>query len=524
MTDTRAVRRSALVVGGIAGPLVLLTVLVTTRYSPLMSFDSTVVLSWSRAVAGTGWHQVFVVIAAVSQPVVDVVVMALLAAVLAIRGRVRVALWIVAVVAVSRAATFVMKNSVQRQRPDVPHQIGGYSFTSGHASAIAALVGVLVVLTTQSVQRRWLRRWLTVVWLGLALLVGLDRVLLGAHYPSDVVAGWLLGALTVVALAPLFGLGSHGPVQPVLEPVSAGSPEDRRVLAVVLNPVKIDHPESFKARVGDAARAAGWDEPLWFETTVDDAGGSMARAAVAAGADVVAVAGGDGTVRVVCSEMAGTGVPVGVIPAGTGNLLARNLNVPLLRDLAVDTVLRGRDRAIDVVRISGDSLDTTRFVVMAGLGLDAAIMAGAPDALKARIGWPAYIVSGARHLRYPAVRVEITIDGGSPVRRRARTVLIGNVGFLQAGIPLLPDARIDDGVLDVVVIAPQGLFRWVPLALRVMARRRRTDEELDRFTGHSVTLRVAHAAPRQLDGDPVGAGTEMTAVIEPGVLLVRVPR
>jgi diacylglycerol kinase family enzyme/membrane-associated phospholipid phosphatase len=522
VTDTRAVRRSAVVVGGIAAPLVLLTVLVATTYSPLMSFDATVVRSWAGAVAGTGWHRVFAVIAAVSQPVVDVVVMALLAAVFAIRRRGRMALWIAAVVALSRVATFSMKHLVARQRPDVPHQIGGYSFPSGHASGIAALTGVLVVLTLQSVKRRWLRRWLTVLWLALALLVGLDRVLLGAHYPSDVTAGWLLGALAVFALAPLFGLGSYGPAQPVLEPVSA-SPEDRRVLAVVLNPVKIDHPESFKARVGAAARVAGWDEPLWFETTVDDAGGSMARAAVAAGADVVAVAGGDGTVRVVCSEMAGTGVPVGVIPAGTGNLLARNLNIPLLRDLAVDTVLRGQDRAIDVVRISGDSLGTTRFVVMAGLGLDAAIMAGAPDALKARIGWPAYIVAGARHLRYPAVRVEITIDGASPVRRRARTVLIGNVGFLQAGIPLLPDARIDDGVLDVVVIAPQGLFRWVPLALRVMARRRRTDEELDRFTGHSVTLRVAHAAPRQLDGDPVGAGTEMTAVIEPGVLLVRVP-
>jgi diacylglycerol kinase family enzyme/membrane-associated phospholipid phosphatase len=524
VTDTRAVRRSALVAGAIAAPLVLLTVLVATTYSPLMSFDSTVVRSWSGAVAGTDWHRVFVVVARVSQPVVDVTVMALLAAVFALRGHGRIALWIAVVVAVSRVATFVMKQSVARQRPDVPHQIGGFSFPSGHASGIAALTGVLIVLTVQSVHRRWLRRWLTVLWVLLAVLVGLDRIFLGAHYPSDVTAGWLLGALAAFALAPLFGLGSYGPAQPVLEAPVAASPEDRRVLAVVLNPVKIDHPESFKARVGDAARMAGWDEPLWFETTVDDAGGSMARAAVAAGADVVAVAGGDGTVRVVCSQMAGTGVPVGVIPAGTGNLLARNLNIPLVRDLAVETVLRGQDRAIDVVRISGDSLDETRFVVMAGLGLDAAIMAGAPDALKARIGWPAYIVAGARHLRYPAVRVEITIDGGSPVRRRARTVLIGNVGFLQAGIPLLPDARIDDGVVDVVVIAPQGLFRWVPLALRVMARRRRTDEELDRFTGHSVTLRVAHAAPRQLDGDPVGAGTEMTAVIEPGVLLVRVPR
>jgi diacylglycerol kinase family enzyme/membrane-associated phospholipid phosphatase len=523
VTDPRAVRRAAVIGGGLAVPLVVLTVLVATTYHPLMSFDSTVVRSWEGAIVDTGWHRAFRIVAAVSQPINDVAVMALLAAIFAIRRRTQVVIWLALVAVVSRLANPLLKHYIHRLRPDIPHQIGGYAFPSGHSSAIAALMGVLVILTAQGVRTPAVRRILIAAEVAVAALVGLDRIFLGAHYPSDVVAGWLLGALVAFALAPLFGLSPVARLAPVVEP-QAAPPEDRHVLAVVLNPVKIDNAEAFKARVGVAARAAGWDEPLWFETTVDDAGGSMARAAVAAGADVVAVAGGDGTVRVVCSEMAGTGVPVGVIPAGTGNLLARNLNIPLVRDLAVDTVFRGQDRPIDVVRISGDSLEPTRFVVMAGLGLDAAIMAGAPDALKARIGWPAYVVAGARQLRYPAVRVEITIDGGSPVRRRARTVLIGNVGFLQAGIPLLPDALIDDGVLDVVVIAPQGLFRWVPLALRVLARRRRTDDELDRFTGHSVVLKVAHAVPRQLDGDPVEAGSEIRAEVEPGSLLVRVPR
>jgi diacylglycerol kinase family enzyme/membrane-associated phospholipid phosphatase len=523
MTDSRAVRQAALLAGGLAGPLVVLTVLVVTTNRSLMSFDARVVRSWEGAVAGTGWHHAFLDIAAVFQPVNVIAMMALLAAAFWIRRRSQVATWIILVAATSRVANLLMKHYVHRERPDVPHQISGYSFPSGHSDAIAAAMAVLVVLTLHGVDRPLLRRGLTALWVVVAVVVGLDRIFLGAHYPSDVVAGWLLGALLAFASAPLFGLGSTARFDPVFEPVLSVPMEDRRLLAVVLNPVKIDNAEAFKARVGIAARAAGWDEPLWFETTIDDAGGSMARAAIAAGADVVAVAGGDGTIRVVCSEMAGTGVAVGIIPAGTGNLLARNLNIPLPRDLAIDTVLRGEDRAIDVVRVSGDSLEATRFVVMAGLGLDAAIMAGAPDALKARIGWPAYVVSGSRYLRYPAVRVDIIMDGGPPVRRRVRTVLIGNVGFLQAGIPLLPDALIDDGVLDVVVIAPQGLFRWVPLALRVLTRRRGTDDELDRFTGRSVVLRAAHATPRQLDGDPVGAGTELSAEIEPGVLLVRVP-
>ncbi len=300
-------------------------------------------------------------------------------------------------------------------------------------------------------------------------------------------------------------------------------PEHLRTLAVIVNPIKIDS-DAFRTKVTQVARAAGWDDPLWFETTVDDAGASMARAAVAAGADVVVAAGGDGTVRVVCAEMASTGVPVGVVPAGTGNLLARNLGIPLGHEQALEVVLRGQDRAVDLVKIKGDGLDTTRFAVMAGMGLDAAIMDDAPDSLKRRMGWSAYFVSGVRHLRYPAVRVDISMDGAEPVHRRARTVVVGNVGNLTGGIPLLPDARIDDGVLDVVVIAPRSVVGWVSLLWRVLTRHPRTDERLDRFTGRSVVVTAATATPRQLDGDTVGPGTEIHAEIEPGVLLVRVPR
>jgi diacylglycerol kinase family enzyme len=196
----------------------------------------------------------------------------------------------------------------------------------------------------------------------------------------------------------------------------------------------------------------------------------------------------------------------------------------LALDQALDVVLKGQDRAVDTVKVEGDELEPTRFMVMAGLGLDAAIMDAAPDALKAKIGWTAYVVAGAKHLRYPAVRVDISVDGAEPVRRRARTVVIGNVGSLQAGIPLLPDAEIDDGKLDVVVVAPRQFFGWVPLAARVVTRRRRTDEKLDRYTGRSVVITTPNATPRQLDGDTVGSGKEIRAEVEPGVLLIRVPR
>jgi len=515
--------RAGLVAAALAATYVVLLTLVATDFEPLLSLDEHVVDSWHGAVDGTGWESFFQGLADISTPWVVRTILLVVAVVLLIRRRTLEAAWIALTLALSGTAWWATKNLVQRERPDVPEQIGGYSFPSGHATEIATTMGLLVVITWRALRPGRGRNAVVTLWVLIAVLVGLDRVLLGVHNPSDVVGGWSLGAFLVVLTTTLLGLVTTRMAARPLRPLST-MPEDRRTLAVVLNPIKVPDADAFKTRVAEASRNAGWDEPLWFETTVDDAGASMARAAVAAGADVVVAAGGDGTVRVVCAEMAGTGIPVGIVPAGTGNLLARNLGIPLGHFQALEAVFRGQDRAIDVVAIDGDNLDPTRFMVMAGLGLDAAIMAGAPDSLKARMGWSAYFVAGLKHLRYPAVRVDIAVDDAEPVRRRARTVVVGNVGSLTAGIPLLPDARIDDGLLDVVVIAPRRFLGWFGLLWRVLTKHPRTDERLDRFTGKSVTITAAHSAPRQLDGDTVGSGTEIRARIEPGLLLVRVPR
>jgi YegS/Rv2252/BmrU family lipid kinase len=446
------------------------------------------------------------------------------AGLLAARRHVRAAIWTVGVMLLASLSTTLMKGVLRRRRPvwdDPVTTLSSYSFPSGHASGIAAAAGVVIVLTMLLVRRRGPRRWLYGAALALALLVGLDRVFLGVHNPSDVVAGWAVGAFWVFLGTVVYHPAPRPPAQAGF---STPLPTTKK-LAVILNPVKVEEATAFRAMVERSASAAGWSAPTWYTTTVEDTGRSMAEAAAISGAELVLVCGGDGTVRTVCAELAGTGVSVGVVPAGTGNLLARNLGIPLYLQAAVDVALRGQDRAIDLVRVSGDGIqDGEHFMVMAGMGLDAALMEGANEQIKAKVGWLAYVVSGVRNMMFPAVRIDVSVDGGEWTRHRARTVLIGNVGYLQAGMPLLPDAAIDDGVLDVVLLHPSRFVSWIPLAVRVLRKGRRTDDLVNRMTGSTISLRAHTDTPRQLDGDPIGAGRELHAVCVHGTLLVRVPR
>ena len=448
------------------------------------------------------------------------------AAALAGKGHRRAALWTVGVMASTALAVLALKNLIGRDRPtfDLPVLVlDTYSFPSGHATGIASAAGVAVVLTTMLVRRRGLRRLVTGLAVMIALVVGADRIFLGVHNLSDVLGGYLLGAAIV-----LLWLALYDPTPRSIalgnQPLADAVPHDRKKLAVVLNPVKVDDPGQFRELVEMLARDAGFASVTWSTTTIEDTGHGMAHDAAVAGADLVIAIGGDGTIRAVCEELAGTGIPVGIVPAGTGNLLARNIDIPLYLRSAVDVALNGQDRAIDMVEVSGDKMEDATYLVMAGMGFDAAIMEGVNEDIKAKVGWLAYVWSALKSLMFPAIRVEVSVDGADFTRHRARTIVVGNVGLLQAGMPLLPDAAIDDGKIDVVLLYPRRFLSWVPLAIRVVTKSRRTDETITRMSGREIVVRANTDAPRQLDGDLIAPGRELRARVVHGRLLVRVPR
>ncbi len=341
---------------------------------------------------------------------------------------------------------------------------------------------------------------------------------------------------------------------------------ERRRLTVVYNPVKVDDLDATKRLVAEAATRHGWDEPCWIETTEDEPGGPQAREAVKAGAQVVASLGGDGTVRAVGAALVGSDVALGLLPGGTGNLLARNLGLPIdSLEAALEALLTGSERRIDVgfVKATGGTAQGAGgaarsedsapedsasqdggskenpstpesasaamaddselvFLVMTGLGLDGQVMAETNETIKAAVGWVAYVLAGAKRLVGRGFAVQVDTKADREVSRHARAVVVGNCGTLQGGIELMPDARVDDGILDAVVIAPKGPFGWVPVVVDIATRHRAGHGRLDRLRAPRLTIEVRRPVEAEIDGEAIGPRSRLDVRVEPEALVVRV--
>ena len=294
-----------------------------------------------------------------------------------------------------------------------------------------------------------------------------------------------------------------------------------RRCAVIYNPTKVS--DKFRALVEEGLQQKGWGNTLWLETSVEDPGGAIASQAVAAHVDLVIAAGGDGTIRAVADAMAHTGIPLGLVPAGTGNLLARNLDLPLEEVDAIEVALSRQVRQLDLVKIIVDDRAPEHFAVMAGIGVDAMIMDETDEGLKDKVGSAAYFVAAAKALGRLPVRMTVQLDGNRPVRRQAMLCVIGNVGTLRGNLTLIPGARPDDGLLDIYIASPRRFRHWVKIALRLMTRRAKKDDQVDQHTGKRVRIKLHEKDNYQLDGDVVGEATTLDAEIQPGALALCVP-
>lgn len=326
-----------------------------------------------------------------------------------------------------------------------------------------------------------------------------------------------------------------------MAPTDPGSP---RRAAVVYNPVKVDIDE-LKASVSLAEAESGWGESMWFETTEKDPGGGQTLEALEQGADVVMAAGGDGTVRAVAESLRGSGIPIGLLPSGTGNLLARNLNLTLT-DIpdSIITALTGQDRPIDLgvleARHEDGSKSSRVFLVMAGLGLDAKMIVNTDDDLKKRVGWVAYVDAIRKSLRDTnRLRIRYRLDDEPQRVLTAHTVLIGNCGSLPANILLLPEASVDDGLFDIIALRPEGLIGWVQVWIKIVWENgvlRRTQagrklmgdhkpvRALRYLKGKQIVLRLERPQEFELDGDAFGEAIAIKATVDPGALIVRIPK
>jgi diacylglycerol kinase (ATP) len=266
-----------------------------------------------------------------------------------------------------------------------------------------------------------------------------------------------------------------------------------------------------------ALAAEGVLDPLWYEVTKASRAPQQAQKALDAGAELVFAWGGDGMVRRCVGVLAGSPAALAVLPAGTSNLFARNLGIPEDVRSAVAVGLHGPCRRLDVGRF-GDE----RFATMAGVGFDAAMIRGAED-LKGRLGRAAYLWSGSRNLGAEPFDTRISVDGAQWYDGPATCILLGNVGDLFGGVSVFPEARPDDGRLEVGVVVAEGVVEWARTLTRIAAGRGSGSPFVRSTRAHSMKVKLDRKTRYELDGGDRGKVKAFTVEVEPGALTVRVP-
>jgi diacylglycerol kinase family enzyme len=324
---------------------------------------------------------------------------------------------------------------------------------------------------------------------------------------------------------------------------SGAKSRPKQRVAVIFYPDKIAR-RKLTAAIETAVMPLGWEPTLWLPTSAEERGGDQALRAIAQGATHLLISGGDGTIREVvealCLNQLGDKVTLGILPAGTGNVLARNLKIDL-NDLpsAVKRALHGNRHPIDLGLVRLIHEDGTRaervFSVMAGMGLDAKIFEKTDPKLKKAIGWFAYIDGGIRSLPTLFERMDVSVDGREPRNLKVVSLIIGNVGWLPGKITLMPDANLDDGILDVAAVGPRRFWNWIDFwgrvtwvsnlrenrQLRHLIDQTADVKTLENLSGKKIRVTPENPVFIQLDGDPMGSVLEAEFEVQPRAVTVR---
>lgn len=263
---------------------------------------------------------------------------------------------------------------------------------------------------------------------------------------------------------------------------------------------------------------AGFEQPLWYEVAKSRQVPECVRQATKEGADLVFIWGGDGTVRMCVESLVGSGIPIAILPAGTGNLLARNVGVPQDIEKAVAIGLHGDRKQIDTATVNGN-----HFAIMAGGGLDALVMRDASDGVKERLGRVAYLWSGARNLGAKPVKATIDLEGRRFYKGPITCVLFGNMSEVLGGIEVFEGSVADDGMIEMGVVSAKNRAEWVRTLTRVAVGRVEGSPFVLTTRGTDMTVAFDRPVAYEVDGSEQKPVRRLKVKVRPSSTTICVP-
>ena len=262
----------------------------------------------------------------------------------------------------------------------------------------------------------------------------------------------------------------------------------------------------------------GIADPLWIEVPKSRYAPKQVKRALAEGAELIFVWGGDGTVQRCIDATSGADVALAILPAGTANLLATNLGIPQDIEQAVRIGLRGERRRLDVGRFNDE-----RFAVMAGAGFDASMIQGADGSLKERLGRVAYVWTGSQQLRAKPFKAKIEVDGVPWYAGAASCILVGNIGRLFGGVEVFGDARPDDGRLELGVVHADGVTDWVRTLARTAVGQAERSPLVQETSAKKIKVKLNRKVLYEVDGGDREKVKSFTIKVQPAAVTICLP-